>query len=332
MEAFMYLKTSRISRPVALLLMMSFLAFTGCPTGGGTDPATTPANPANPANPNYPNIPQYPAATPEEAAEDLADSFGTNATATGDTVTITGPVTIPDGNTAIASDVTVEVAAGQTLTIPAAATVSVASGATLTVEGTVTQAGTLNNSGEIEIPSGGVYELTNTGVSGTNTGTVTVKAGGAIKAGGSHTVDGSGLNIVEVGGEAYYNNNLLIGHSTSTSPIVELADGSFSWNNEQYNLNGNAALKSNFQFAPTSATLTLTIASGKTLTITALLVGSMAGQKIDNTKGGTITVSGGGTNNFYVNGTSSPETPGTSVYTWTANAGGSGNYGWERAQ
>jgi hypothetical protein len=190
--------------------------------------------------------------------------------------------------------------------------------------------GTLNNDGVIDIAEGGVYEVTNTGLSGTNAGTITVKAGGAIKAGGSNLVNGSGLHVVIVGGEAYYDNVVLVGYSGSTSPIITLADESFSWNNEQYNLNGNATLNQNFRFAATSDTLTLTIATDKTLTIKALLLGSREGQKIDNTEG-TITYDGG-TNNFYVNGTSTAETPSNYVYTWTANAGGSSSYGWERPQ
>jgi hypothetical protein len=317
----MILKGRHSTWSIVVILILSLIVFLGCPSGGGTDPEPEYTPPA------YTPPPYQRPTQAEKDASALADELGPNVSVIGNTASINGPVTLPAGSNTIKPGVTLDVKPTYTLTVPNSAIMTVTPTATVTVKGILTQAGEVNNEGTIEVPTGGVYNITNAGTSGTNNGTITIKAGGAIKAGGSNLVNGTGLHVVEVGGEAYYNDVVLVGYSGSTSPIITLANGSFSWNNEQYNLNGDATLNSAFRFAGTSETLTLKILSGKTLTIKNSLLGSIAGQKIDNTEG-TITIGDGGTNNFY--GGSDSESPGSYIYIWTANVGGSGSAGWVR--
>jgi hypothetical protein len=283
--------------------------------------------------------------TASVALDNLEVSPGTTLAITGDTLTVSGPITNSgtlvvdstagltlvapgpgDPPVVITNTGTIQVEGP--LTVPA--NTSIVNSGNITVDATYTLGGTIDNTGTIVVPSGGTYDITNTGLTGTNGGTIIVEAGGKIKAGGSNLVNGNGLHIIKKGGEAYYNNVVLVGDSGSSSPIVMLTDSDlaaeFSYNNAQYNLKSDATVTT-FQFAATSNTLTLTIASGKILTISGTVVGSVVGQKIVNN--GTITVSG--TSNFYENGNSTAESsPGAYTYTWVANAGGSASAGWER--
>ena len=196
----------------------------------------------------------------EKAAAELGATLGSDkATVSGTTVTLT-------------ADYTVTGAA--TLAVPAGVKLVVADETTFEVEGT------LNNSGEIEVASGGDYVF-GADADGTNSGTITIKSGGQTHAlGGS--LGGDGHTVVETGGKAWTGDALVIGAAGDTwtvsgntihPALVLEAASSLALNNAGYTLTGAGTVNgipgagTGFTFLVGDPGRKLTVKAGGALTV-----------------------------------------------------------------
>jgi hypothetical protein len=242
-------------------------------------------------------------------------------------------------NTGVAPTTTVVITTGGQLTIPA--------GKTFTNGGTITNAGAI-------IVDGGTYDVAVAGNAGTNTGSVTVKSGGTIKGTATTRVTGAGLNTVEKGGKAYIGDDLIIGPVAADGAQIQIASGSFSYNDTVYRLNdGSAAaltvdrLVVSGTTAPAAvftigANSVLTVKADKTLSLNAATVDSTLIQPLVGAAGAQVVLeagaklgNAGGTLNFYSNAstaltfTDSVYTAGDegATFTWNASVGSNAG-GW----
>jgi hypothetical protein len=156
-----------------------------------------------------------------------------SVTATG-TTTLT--VTDPISNTG-----TLEVGTGVTLTTDD----SITNSGTLTVDGNlmVDVSGSIVNNGNIDV--NGTYTLT-AGATGTNNGKVNIGATAELHAGQDVRFGGNGTNEVQAGGKVYFDDETypFIGTGSDTDAVFQLTGvgSTFTYNNDQYILNGTATL------------------------------------------------------------------------------------------
>jgi hypothetical protein len=259
----------------------------------------------------------------------LVVDLGTNSASVTNPINNTGTFTVKGNGTLTVNDDitnsgTIEIAPGATL----ATTDPVTNNGKLTVGGTITQSGMLDNDGDIVVT--GIYNVNNPTTSGTNTGTISVESGGKISGVSGNIVEGDGFHVIKEGGKALYNGNATVGAATD-NPVVTLTSGTFSYNYYEYRLDGIAILNLGFPFGgQLSDTLTLTITENGSLTIAsgAGVSGSKFGQKIIIR--GSLTIDGGGTNNFYAASSGTTEAPATGkTYTWVTDADGGNTDGWK---
>jgi hypothetical protein len=176
---------------------------------------------------------------------------------------------------------TLDVTAGGKLTVVDGAKVDVKANGQLDLHGMLDlkKDGTIDVSGEY-IAHGGEGGIGRD--AGTNNGIITIKTGG-ITHGKGGAIGGTGTNVVEKGGKALYTNvsdstvAMINGTSTDTNAdsttgpvyaatVFKLTDGTLSFNNWDYVLNGNGTLCVPFQLY-TSRKQKLTVRTGKVLTI-----------------------------------------------------------------
>jgi hypothetical protein len=219
--------------------------------------------------------------------------------------------------------------------------------------------GSIVNNGSIDVK--GTYTLT-AGATGTNNGKVNIGNGAELHAGLGVRFDGTGTNEVTSGGAAFFDDDTVpfIG---GASAKFNLTVGTFTFNNDQYILNGEAELNDldstatwpvdTYINAVTSAQLIinsgaeLTVPAGGVLGLagstsaaTAPVVGDLTGggaaPKIIFTSTGCGWFSSSSTyKNFYDSSYSGSEGGGEdpvagATYEWKANAGNTGSAGWER--
>jgi hypothetical protein len=247
-----------------------------------------------------------------------------------------------ESDTAIAAAGTLS--AGATLLIPSAVKVEVAGGAAFAVAGTVKVAGkfdlkgTLANSGTIEVADGGEFNMKDVSgeTAGTNTGTITIKAGGKIVGAHGKDLTGSGLTIIEAGGKGYMGaegTDLFIGGAQDTA-LFNLVRGTVSFNTTTNIMDGDAALNGVYYCGTDSQVLTLKRGSTFTIASTGQLKPTGHTAVVSDASYGTdaariVIVSGGkimevnnpqNPINFYTSGgaqvTQTLTTAGT--YVWTA--------------
>jgi hypothetical protein len=165
-----------------------------------------------------------------------------------------------EGTLSVADNGTLDVAG--TLDIPDTGEVEVAEGGTLEVEGV------LNNSGTINVESGGTQ--TYSGATGTNTGTINIR--GTSNADAATNLEGNGVNVVHVGGKASFDGGTTyqVGPEEETTTGYVLISGTFTFNNADV-LNGDAKVKGtpdgNDSGETVKEPLTLTIGEDSTLTL-----------------------------------------------------------------
>jgi hypothetical protein len=255
------------------------------------------------------------------------------------TVTVSGGSLNLNDSAIIPAGVTLKVADDGTLAVPASKKLVVTGD--LEVEGGIS----VPASAEIEVGTGATYIL-KSDASGTNEGTVTVKAGGTIYSGAPIAISGAGTNVVEGGGTVYFNDtgagDPFIGSITNGNAIFQVPAGStFSYDNDKFIVDGSVTLNKYFLVSARDEQLQLTASS--TLTVKAELrlrnswndgggfaaygvVGGSSSQILITT--GSINVSkgdGGAPNesnftddgNTVVGGTGDNAIPGSRSYTWT---------------
>jgi hypothetical protein len=240
---------------------------------------------------------------------------------------------------------------GGLLDLGATAAVVIAQGGELSVEGTGSSGDAITIDSGAEITVSGTYTLA-PGTEGTNNGTITTGPGGVLYAGAGVDVDisGGGVNIVQAGGEVYFegdpipfvgndaNARLQLINGTLTSPsggFAYLLEGEITLNHvaasgSDLALYGNRAME-------VSEGSVVTIATDALLTFydTDGLVGNIAGASAASqiVVNGTIVADSGYTSNFYDAGNTviSSTTIPAGIYVWTVDADGvssSGNDGW----
>jgi hypothetical protein len=209
----------------------------------------------------------------------LGGSYATATDAT--TVTLSQAKTIGSGAVTVPFGVTLETGSW-TLTVNSGATFTVAG--TLDVDGgfTVTS-GTLNNSGTINVESGGAQ--TYSGAIGTNTGTINIK--GTSHAGGGTDLPGAGVNIVYAGGKVSFDGgtNYFIGTASDGNAEFALTSGTFSFNNVGYELDGAVTLKASKTFYAIRGSTPMKLKAGAVLSVDgSLVVKGIAGQSLDTVR------------------------------------------------
>jgi hypothetical protein len=121
------------------------------------------------------------------------------------------------------------------------------------------------------VGNGGKLTLAD-GASGTNSGTITVKSGGASydlsSGGGSLTSTNDTKDVIEAGGKIYTGGtsdetNLRIGSTSDAKAIIQLVDGDFTGTKGLYTLNGNAFIRGGYGLHHQE----LIVKAGKKLTI-----------------------------------------------------------------
>jgi hypothetical protein len=280
-----------------------------------------------------------------------------NATAAANGTNFTWAATHPGA--ALALEVTADAdvgaataaAAAVAITVPVTKTFKVLSTYTLSI------AGTLDVAGDVEVAGA----LTLDGTTGTNTGTITVKSGGATTSLGAVDLTGAGLTVVEIGGQASREvaantTVLFIGDDDDADAVFQLTAAStkLSFNNDGYELDGTGTfngLQGGYDGTVTytgywiGADLTLTLTANSTLTVAAGSILGLgfeasgtvtpralgaAGASIVAT--GTIECEGARPQNFYPNGnTTAIAYPGSGTFNWNTDAGGSGVAGWKKS-
>jgi hypothetical protein len=283
----------------------------------------------------------------------------------GNTAGTTGEITIGTGTSIVFSanpagtKITVTGTVAATSVGANAGTITVGTAGALTVGAAFTNTGTLKvNGGNFTVSTGGITNNNTTGggieVNGgtvkatgatiTNTaGNITVENGGAVITNAAITFTAGKATVKGDTSRVAYDDTGTTNYVGPATGTFRLAAGAqFSYDADSYDVEAGIvtlAIATGVSPLGTAKPLkvtgggtpaTLVIGTGVTLSLTNddALVGTAAGAKIDNTDVG-ASITGAGATKFFPAG-SATETPGHYVYTWTANAGNTSAFGWER--